>query len=86
MVKEGRAKYADPCSMIRAAAMLARHIGYEDKAAGLEMALDVCGQYEKKLVLTGRDSGCTGREYCDYLMETLQDPGLEKKWKGFVEG
>ena len=50
------------------------------------MALDVCGQYEKKLVLTGRDSGCTGREYCDYLMETLQDPGLEKKWKGFVEG
>jgi isocitrate dehydrogenase (NAD+) len=59
MVKEGRAKFADPCSMIRAAALLISHIGYPDRGKNLEMALDICGQYEKKLELTGRDTGCT---------------------------
>ena len=80
MVKEGRAQYADPCSMIRAGAMLVGHIGYPDKQHGLEMALDICGQYEKKLVMTGRDTGATGREYCDYLLETVKDPRLEERW------
>ena len=81
MVNEGRAQYADPCSMIRAGAMLLRHIGYEEKAKKLEMALDICGQYEKKLVITGRPGGATGREFADYLVETLNSPNLEKKWK-----
>src|SRR3990170_2006677 len=54
MVKEGRAPYADPASMIRAASMLLSHIGYAEKGKNLEMALDICGQYEKKLVVTGR--------------------------------
>jgi isocitrate/isopropylmalate dehydrogenase len=83
MVKEGRAQYADPCSMIRAASMLMRHAGYVDKANKLDMALDVCGNYEKKLVLTGRSDGATGRAYCEYLMETMEDPGLEQKWKKY---
>ena len=85
MVKEGRAKFADPCSMIRAAALLISHIGYPDRGKNLEMALDICGQYEKKLVLTGRDTGCTGAEYSNYLMETLQDPGLKEKWEGYTK-
>ncbi len=50
MVDEGRAQYADRASMIRAAGMLIRHIGCEDKASKLEMALDICGQFEKKIV------------------------------------
>jgi isocitrate dehydrogenase (NAD+) len=83
MVREGRAKYADPCSMIRAAAMLIDHIGYSHRAKNLEMALDVCGNYEKKLVMTGRDTGCTGAEYAQYLMETMQDPDLKEKWENF---
>ncbi len=83
MVDEGRAQYADPASMIRAAGMLIRHIGYEDRAAKLEMALDICGQFEKKLTITGRDSGASGQEYADYIMETLQDPQLESKWQGY---
>ncbi len=29
MVEEGRAAYADPCSVIRAGAMLLSHIGYQ---------------------------------------------------------
>jgi len=81
MVEEGRGKYADPSSMIRAAAMLMEHIGYVDKAKMLQMALDICGQYEKKLVITGRDTGATSSEFTDYLMETLSDDGLTQKWR-----
>ncbi|MFQ5707278.1 MAG: isocitrate/isopropylmalate family dehydrogenase [bacterium] len=83
MVKEGRAQYADPASMIRAAAMLLRHIGREDKAKRLEMALDICGQYERKFVITGRATGASGKEYSDYLMETLRDDNLAAKWQSF---
>ncbi len=85
MVKEGRAQYADPCSMIRAAALLISHIGYPERGKNLEMALDICGQYEKKLVITGRDTGCTGAEYANYLMETLQSPGLNDKWENYTK-
>ncbi|MFH1965587.1 MAG: isocitrate/isopropylmalate family dehydrogenase [Acidobacteriota bacterium] len=81
MIKEGRGKYADPSSLIRAAVMMLRHIGYSEKASRLEMALEICGQYEKKLVITGRDSGATASEYGDYLMVTMTDPELETKWK-----
>ncbi len=85
MVRERRAKYADPSSMIRAAAMLIDHIGYSHRAKNLEMALDVCGNYEKKLVTTGRDNGCTGAEYAQYLMDTMQNPNLKEKWENYVQ-
>ena len=84
MVDEGRAQYADPCSIIRAAGMLLDHIGYPEKAKQLQMALDVCGDYEKKLVLTGRDTGATGAEYAQYVMDTLSDPKLQEKYEGYV--
>lgn len=84
MVREGRAKYADPASMIRASAMLLEHIGFPERAKNLEMALDVCGNYERKVVLTGRSTGGTGEEYTKYLMETLQDPKLKEKWESYV--
>ncbi len=85
MVTEGRAQYADPASMIRAEAMLINHIGYPDRGKKLEMALDICGQYEKKLVITGRSTGATGAAFTDYLMQTIEDPQLESRWKGYVE-
>ena len=72
MVKEGRAKYADPCSMLRAAVMLLSHIGYQDKADKLERALDICSFEEKKLTVTGRDTGATCAEFGSYVMETLE--------------
>jgi len=84
MVREGRAKYADPSSMIRAAAMLVNHIGYSERAKNLEMALDVCGNYEKKLTITGRDTGATGEDSANYLMETMQDPNLKEKWENYT--
>ena len=81
MVVEGRAQYADPSSMIRAGAMLLRHIGYEGQGIRLEMALDITGQFEKKLVMTGRKDGASSREFCDYVLETINDPDLEQRWK-----
>lgn len=81
MVKEGRAKYADPCSMVRASAMLLRHIGYPEQADKVEMALEVCGQYEKKMVITGRDTGVTGEEYIKYLLSWIDNPKLKARWK-----
>jgi isocitrate dehydrogenase (NAD+) len=84
MVKEGRDKYADPSSVIRAGAMMLNHIGFPEKGRRLEMALDVCGQYEKKLVMTGRDTGATHNEFGDYILETVNDPKIEERWKGYV--
>ena len=72
MVKEGRDKYADPCSIIRAGVMLLDHIGESDKARKLEEALDICMFKEKKLVMTGRDTGATGEEFANYIMETIK--------------
>ncbi len=80
MVEEGRTQYADPSSIIRAAGMLLEHIGHGDKAKKLDMALDICGTYEKKLVITGRDTGATGAQFADYIMETLNDEKLESRW------
>ena len=86
MVTEGRAQYADPSSMLKASAMLMQHIGYADLGRRLDMALEVCGQYERRVVTTGRDTGATGDEYGAYVADTVNDPGLEAKWRGFVEG
>ncbi len=83
MVKEGRAQYADPSSMIKATAMLLNHIGYTDKARRLEMALEVCTQYEKAKVMTGRPNGATGAEFSQYVLDTVDDPDLEKKWESY---
>ena len=84
MVKEGRAQYADPSSMMRAGAMLLTHIGFENQGNQLHQALDICGQYEKKIAITGRDTGCTGQELGRYLMETIVDPKLESRWEEYV--
>jgi isocitrate dehydrogenase (NAD+) len=73
MVTEGRQMYADPCSMLRAAVMLLNHIGQMKKAEILEKALDFCMYEEKKLVVTGRNTGATCDEFADYVMQTVND-------------
>ena len=72
MIEEGRGQYADPCSMLRASVMLLYHIGEQEKADLLEKALDICMFTEKKLTITGRDTGCTCSEFGDYVMETVK--------------
>ncbi|MCL1792291.1 MAG: isocitrate/isopropylmalate family dehydrogenase [Oscillospiraceae bacterium] len=71
MIKEGRAKYANPCSMLRASVMLLEHIGYKAEAAKLERALDICTIEEKKLVMTNRETGATCEQFGDYVKETI---------------
>ena len=71
MVDEGRDIYADPSSVIRAGAMLLNHIGYKDEADKLYKALEIVST-EKKLVITGRDTGATSEAFADYIMETIE--------------
>lgn len=84
MITEGRGQYADPSSLIKAAGMMLNHIGYVKEANKLQKALEICTQFEKKIVITGRDTGVTGREFCDYILETMQSPDLDKKYKSFT--
>ncbi len=72
MINEGRGKYADPCSMLRACVMLLSHIGEQSRADKLERALDICCFEEKKYTITGRDTGATCEEFGNYVMETLK--------------
>ncbi|MBA7541465.1 Isocitrate dehydrogenase [NADP] [subsurface metagenome] len=83
MVEEGRAQYADPSSIIKAAVLLMNHIGFTVKAKKLEMALDICATLEKKITITGRDNGATGEEFAKYIMDTLTDPQLEEHFKEY---
>ena len=71
--------------MIKAASMLMNHIGFTERSKKLDMALDICVQYEKKIKMTGRSDGATGGEFAKYIMETIQDPNLEQKWKGYQQ-
>lgn len=71
MVTEGRAQYADPCSVMRAAVMLLSHIGYQNQADRLAQALDICTLTEKQIVMTGRDDGATSQQFADYIMKKL---------------
>ena len=84
MVQEGRAQYADPSSLLRAAAMLLEHVGFSDLGARLHRALDVCGMYEKRLSITGRSDGATSDQFGDYVMSTVEDASLQSRWEGFV--
>lgn len=84
MVREGRDQYADPSSVLRAGAMLLEHIGFSDLGTKLHKALDICGQYERKVVMTGRSNGATSRELGDYLLATIQETDVEETWAKYT--
>ena len=85
MVATGRAQFADPSSLVRAGAMMLEHIGFEALGGKLHKALDICGQYERKMVMTGRDTGVTSAEFGEYIMQTVEDPNVEARWDEFVQ-
>jgi hypothetical protein len=60
------------------------HLGYPELGQKVDMALEVCSQYERKIKITGRDTGCTGEEYGQYVLDTVADPDLEPKWKSYA--
>ena len=86
MVAEGRAQYSDPSSLLRAGAMLLQHIGFEELGSKLHKAIDICGQYERKVITTGRSTGSTNTEFGEYLMSTVEDPNIEARWDEYVRG
>ncbi len=85
MVTEGRTQYADPSSLIKAGAMMLDHIGFNQEAEALEMALAICSQFEQKLKLTGRSDGATNSEYTDYILATLETPNLKEKYQSYLQ-
>ena len=66
MIADGLSAYANPASILKATAMLLRHICRPEAAQRLENALDNC-----KVVVTGDASGATGKEYADSVMKML---------------
>lgn len=72
MIETGRGAYANHTSMFKATEMLLRHIGFAEKADKLGRALHYCMEVDKKYVITGHEDGATGREFSDYLMETIE--------------
>jgi len=83
MFKEKREQYANPSSMLVAASMLLRHIGYQNLGARLDMALDICAKYERKLKITGRADGATGAEYGEYVLSVVAEPDLQDRWNEY---
>ena len=66
MIERGMGNYANPASIIKAAAMLLRHICRTDAAAKLEKALDTC-----PVIVTSDGKNATAAEYADAIMALL---------------
>ena len=62
MIETGRGAYANPASLLRAAAMLLRHIARPEKAARLEAALDAAGDKPREM---------TAEAYADGVIANL---------------
>ena len=66
MIERGMGQYANPDSILKAAAMLLRHICRFDAAAKLEKAINDC-----PLTVKSDGSAATCAQYADKLMEML---------------
>ena len=66
MIERGMGQYANPSSIIKAAAMLLRHICRADAAEKLEKALDTC-----TVEVKSDGTAATAAQYTDALMELL---------------
>jgi len=85
MVVDGRADYADPSSMIQAVAMLLAYMGHAETATRLEKALEICVQFERNVVITGRSTGATAKTFTDYLLSWLASPDLDATHQRYLE-
>ena len=66
MIAEGLSAYANPASILKATAMLLRHICRTDAAQRLENALEQCD-----IVVSGDATGATGAEYANKVLSLL---------------
>ncbi len=74
LAEQGLSPWANPCSVIRAAGLLVGHIGFPERRAKLEQALDICCDTERRVVM-GFGDGPTSTDFTDYLIETIQKLG-----------
>lgn len=72
LMSHGRGNYANPCSLIRAMGEMMAHIGYGDRKAVLDQALEICTVTERKVVLTTETKDASAAEFTDYLIETIK--------------
>jgi len=73
LMSHGRGNYADPCSLIRAMGAMMAHIGYGDRKAILEKALEICTVTERKVVVTTQIEDASAAEFTDYLLATIDN-------------
>ena len=66
MLEEGLGDYANPASILKALAMLLRHICRAEEASKLEKALETCD-----VTVTGNRDGATCKAYTDALLKLL---------------
>lgn len=61
------------------------HIGYADRKAILDEALDICTITERRVVVTTMKEDASTKEFTDYLLETI-DRLKEKNKKPIARG
>ncbi len=69
MIEMGRGQFANPASVLKACAMLLRHIGKSAEAEKLEKALAICNE---KMHMTGRVGGNTCDEFARAVMAEVE--------------
>ena len=69
MMEQGWGGYANPASILKAVAMLLRHIARPVQAEKLEKALELC---DAKMNMTGEPGGNTCAEYADAVMAAIE--------------
>ena len=75
LVENGWAEHANPTSLIRAAAMMLRHIGYGEKADRLDAALDRCAADKKYGFAADGRTNVTAESFTNFLIYTLSAQG-----------
>ena len=71
-IEAGEGDYANPASILKAEAMLLRHIAMPEKAEKLERALQSCLD-DPALNMTGHRGGSTCRDFGDAVLRTVRE-------------
>ena len=71
MIEAGEGDFANPSSILKAAEMLLRHIGFPEKAEVLSSAMAFLEKQVPSPVPTGHRDGKTARSYTDALLKLL---------------
>lgn len=72
MIEEGRAAYANPASLMTAASMMLRHIGFLKEADQLQAAIAAATEGPDAVVVTGYDDGATGEAFTDHILTEIK--------------